>query len=46
MTHLGWRAVAIGGGLLAGIALGVGAYYSAKTLVELAGTFKSMRDAR
>jgi hypothetical protein len=46
VKRIGWRTVAIGGGLLAGITLGVGAYFSAKALVELAATYKTIKDAR
>jgi hypothetical protein len=46
VSALGWRAVAVSGGLLAGVALAVGAYYSAKTVVELVATLKTIKDAR
>jgi hypothetical protein len=46
VSTLGWRAVAISGGLLAGVALALGAYFSAKTIVEFLATYKTIRDAR
>lgn len=46
MSALGWRAVAISGGLLAGVAIAVGTYYSAKTVLELVATYKTIKDAR
>jgi hypothetical protein len=46
VTYFGWRGVAVGGALLAGGLLGIGAYFSAKILVELFVGYKTMRGSR
>lgn len=46
MSYFGWRGVAVGGALLAGGVLGVGAYFSVKMIVELIVGYKTIKDAR
>lgn len=43
MSKYGWRGLIITGGVLAGVGLGVGAYFSVKFAVEALVAIKTMR---